>query len=150
MKTMLFLLGFVSALTAWAGDPPAQFSSTVRAGIPITPGERQVEFMFARRAAPVIALGKSDFVLGGPLVAGFRRLPYQADLSRGQKFLRLPIIRLFVPGPMENPPGGTGKYFAWRNEDSASAWTVAASRPAVSKGAGVRMEPVSALIQLHK
>ncbi len=150
MKTTVLLLCFVAAWTAWAGDPPAQFSSSVRPGIPITAGERQTDFIFAKRDAPVIALGKSDFVIGGPLIAGFRKLPPQEDLTRTQRFLRLPVIRLFVPGPEDKPPGGTGKYFAWRNEDSPLAWTVAASRPPVQKGADVRMEPDSALISLHK
>ena len=150
MKTTVLLLCFVAAWTAWAGDPSAQFSSSVRPGIPITAGERQTDFIFAKRDAPVIALGKSDFVISGPLIAGFRKLPPREDLTRTQRFLRLPIIRLFVPGPEDKPPGGTGKYFAWRNEDSPLPWTVAASRPVGAKGADVRMEPDSALISLHK
>jgi len=149
MKTTVFLLCFVSALTAWAGDPPARFNTNVRPGIPITPAERQLDFLFAKRDAPVIVLGKSDFVIGGPLIAGLRPMPHEQNLSVGRKFLRLPVIRLFVPGPMERPPG-TGKYFAWRNDDSAMSWTVAASRPVVQKGANMRMEPDSALISLHK
>ena len=134
MKTTIFLLCFVSALTAWAGDPPAQFSTNVRPGIPITPTERQLDFLFARRDPSVIVLGKSDFVLGGPLIAGLRKLPPREDLSRGQKFLRLPIIRLLVPGPMENPPGGTGKYFSWRSEECSLAWPQAANRPPIQQG----------------
>jgi hypothetical protein len=134
MKTEVFLLCFVSALTAVAGDPPSQFNATMSKAMPLTEAERQQNFLNAKRDAPVITLGKSDFVLGGPLVEGLRPLPHQDDLSRGQKFLRLPIIRLFVPGPMENPPGGTGKYFAWRNEQCAQAWPQAASRPPISKG----------------
>jgi hypothetical protein len=134
MKTTIFLLCFVSTMTAWAGDPPAQFSSSVRPGIPITQAERRVDFLFAKRDAPVIVLGKSDFVIGGPLIAGLRKLPPREDLSRGQKFLRLPIIRLLVPGPMENPPGGTGKYFAWRSEECSLSWPQAANRPAILKG----------------
>jgi hypothetical protein len=149
MKTAIFLLCLLSTPAAWAGDPPTQFSSSVRPGIPITQAERQMDFLFAKRDAPVIVLGKSDFVMGGPLIAGLRKLPREEGLSRGQKFLRLPIIRLFVPGPMERP-SGTGKYFAWRNDDCPMSWTVAASRPAVQRGANVRLEPDSALISLHK
>jgi len=151
MRTTVFLLCFVAAFTAAAGEPPAQFSSSVRPGIPITEGERQVDFIFAKRAAPVIALGKSDFVLSGPLVAGFRRLPPQENLTRAQRFLRLPIIRLFVPGPMERPPGGTGKYFAWRNDDSDLPWTLAASRPVGARWIDWKdARPDCSLISLHK
>jgi len=149
MKTTIFLLCFAAAWTAWAGDPPAQFSSSARPGIPISPAERQLDFLFAKRDASAIVLGKSDFVIGGPLIAGLRPMPHEENLSLGRKFLRLPVIRLFVPGPMDRPPG-TGRYFAWRNEDSAMSWTVAASRPVVQKGAGARLEPDSALISLHK
>jgi len=136
MKTTVFLFFFVSAFTALAADPAAQaqFNATVLKGIPLTEAERQKEFIEARRDAPVIALGKSDFVLSGPLVAGFRKLPPQPDLTRAQKFLRLPLIRLIVPGPMENPPGGTGKYFTWRSEQCAMAWPQAADRPPITKG----------------
>ena len=117
----------------------------------MTRAERQNEFLEARRDAPVITFGKSDIVLSGPLVAGLRKLPHEEGLSRAQKFLRLPVIRLFVPGPMEKPPGGTGKYFAWRNENSPLPWPVAASRPVGARGgADVRREPDSVLVQLHK
>jgi hypothetical protein len=136
MKTTVYLLCFVSALTAFGADPAtqAQFNATVLKGIPLTEAERQKEFIEARREPPVIALGKSDFVISGPLVAGFRKLPARQDLTRTQRFLRLPVIRLFVPGPMENPPGGTGKYFAWRSEQCAMAWPQAANRPPIEKG----------------
>jgi len=151
MKTTVFLLCFVSAFAAVAGDPPTQFSSSARTGIPITEGQRQVEFIFAKRDAPVIALGKSDFVLSGPLVAGFRKLPPQENLTRTQRFLRLPLIRLFVPGPMERPPGGTGKYFAWRNDNCDLPWTVAASRPVGARWTDWRnAQPDGMLIQLHR
>lgn len=152
MKTTVFLLCFASALTAFADNPPAQFNSTVvRPGIPITQAERQFDFLFAKRDAPVIALGKSDYVISGPLVTGLRKLPREDNLGLGRKFLRLPIIRLFVPGPMERPPGGTGKYFAWRNVDSPLPWTAAASRPVGARFMDWRnAEPDCSLIVLHK
>ena len=83
MKTTVFLLCFVSALTAFGADPAAQaqFNASVLKGIPLTEAERQKEFLEAKRDAPVIALGKSDFVFSGPLVAGFRRLPPASDLT---------------------------------------------------------------------
>jgi hypothetical protein len=150
MKTTVFLLCCAAAMTAFAADPPAQFSSSVRPGIPITPAERRMDFLLARRDAPVIVLGKSDIVISGPFVAGLRKLPREENLSVGRKFLRLPVIRLLVPGPMERPPGGTGKYFAWRNDECAFPWAVVASRPVAGSGAGGRWGPDSALIQFHK
>jgi hypothetical protein len=134
MKTKVFLLCFVSALTAFAADPPSLFTATMSKSMPLTEAERQKNFLEARRDHPVIALGKSDFVLSGPLVAGLRKLPPRENLTRTQRFLRLPVIRLFVPGPMENPPGGTGKYFAWRTSECSLPWTEAASRPPLARG----------------
>jgi len=133
MKTVVFLLCFGSVWVV-AADAQVQSDFSARQGIPITSVERREIFLEMRPHEPVIALGKSDIVIGGPLVAGLRKLPPQDGLSRGQKFLRLPIIRLFVPGPMEQPPGGTGRYFAWKSEQCALAWPQAANRPAIFKG----------------
>jgi hypothetical protein len=134
MKTILFLLCFASALTAFTAETNSQFKATTLKPIPLTKAERQQEFINAKRDHAVIALGKSDFVISGPLVQGFRRLPPEENLSRGRKFLRLPVIRLLVPGPMENPPGGTGKYFAWKSEQCSLPWVGAANRPPIEKG----------------
>ena len=134
MNAKLFLLCFVSALTAAAADPPAQFNSMVLKPLQITEAERLQSLLAPRRDIPVIAIGRSDFVFSGPLVQGFRRLPHEENLSRGQKFLRLPLIRLFVPGPMERPPETGGKYFAWRSDECSVPWVLAASRPPISKG----------------
>jgi hypothetical protein len=133
MKTRVFLLCFVSALTAYAADPPEQFNSTALKPLPLTEAQR-MQIFTAKRDPPVITLGKSGFNLSGSLVYGFRPLPPQEDLTRAQRFLRLPLIRLFVPGPMPRPPETGGRYFAWRNEESPLPWTRAASRPAIIKG----------------
>jgi hypothetical protein len=66
---------------------------------------------------PGISLGRSRVTLGGPLIQTFQRPRDWSDLSRGEKFLSLPIINLFVPQPMPRPPGGTGKYFKWGQSD---------------------------------
>ena len=148
MKTIVFLFCFGSVL-AFAADAWAQSDFSARQGIPMTEAERQRLFLEARRESPVITFGKSDFVIGGPLVAGLRKLPPQENLSRGQKFLRLPIIRLFVPGPMERP-SGTGRYFAWKNEDNPLPWPATASRPVAARGATTRVEADSCLVKLQK
>ena len=133
MNAKLFLLCFFSATAAFAADPSTQFNSTALPPIPLNDPWRWRGLLTEKHDSPTIALGKTDFSVNGPLVEGFRRLPHVDDLSRGQRFLRLPIIRLFVPGPMESPPG-TGKYFSWRNEDNHSAWALTASRPGIGKG----------------
>jgi hypothetical protein len=136
MNAKLFLLCFGSALTAYAADPPTQFHSTVMKPLPLTESERMQNFFTAKRDIPVIQLGKSDFVFSGPLVEGFRRLPHEENLSRTRRFLRLPVVRLFVPGPMERPPETGGKYFSWRTEECSLPWTGAgaASRPPIGQG----------------
>jgi hypothetical protein len=135
MNAKLFLLCFGSALTAYAADPPAQFNATVFKPLPHSESERWQNFITPRKDISVIAIGRSDFVFSGPLVQGFRRLPHEENLSRTRRFLRLPVIRLFVPGPMERPPEGGPKYFAWRSEQCSLAWPQAASRPEISKEA---------------
>src|SRR5882724_1470084 len=139
MNAKLFLLCFVSAWTASAADPPAQLNSTLRTPIQITESERFQALIAHTKANPsAIAIGRSDFVFSGPLVYGFRKLPHQENLTKAQKFLRLPVIRLFVPGPMPRPPETGGRYFAWRSE-SDLAWTTAASRPGIIRGPESRM-----------
>jgi hypothetical protein len=133
MNAKLFLLCFVSAATAFAADPPTQFNSTVLPPLPTYFSSRWGGPLTKKRDLPIIQLGRSDFVFSGPLVQGFRRLPHVDGLSRGQRFLRLPLIRLFVPQPMESPPEG-GKYFAWRNNECSLPWSMAASRSPIQKG----------------
>ena len=135
MNAKVFLLCFGSALTAYAADPPAQFNSSMLKPLPHSESERWQNFITPRKDVSVIAIGRSDFVFSGPLVSGFRRLPPEEGLSRTRRFLRLPVIRLFVPGPMERPPEGGPKYFAWRSEECSLDWSHAASRPEISKGA---------------
>jgi hypothetical protein len=135
MNAKIFLLCFGSALTTYASDPLTQFDSTKHDFISHDHVERFQNFITPRNDTPVIALGRSDFVFSGPLVLGFRRLPHEEGLSRTRRFLRLPVIRLFVPGPMERPPEGGPKYFAWRSEQCSLDWNHAASRPEISKGA---------------
>jgi hypothetical protein len=127
MKAKLFLLCFVSALTASAADLPSQFNSTVLPHMPYSDSARWESLLTPRRDIPVIVLGRSDFVFSGPLVEGFRKLPHVENLSRGQRFLRLPLVRLFVPKPMPVPTGG--KYFAWHSDECSLPWREAASRP---------------------
>ena len=72
-------------------------------------------------------LGKSDFIVSGPLVDTFRLSPRsREERTLGQKILDLPIINMFVPGPMPKPTR-QGKYFMWGERDVA--WTVQADRP---------------------
>jgi hypothetical protein len=132
MKTSLFLFCFVSTLTAFAADSPAQFNSTVVPRMPSGDSARWQSLLTQRPDVPVIALGRSDFVFSGPLVEGFRRLPHEEHLSRTRRFLRLPLIRLFVPRPMPWPDEG-GKYFAWRSDECSLPWPAAASRPEVTR-----------------
>ena len=131
-KAKLFLLCFVSALTASAADPPTQFNSTTLSHMPSSGSEHWQSLLTQKKDMSVIAVGRSDFVFSGPLVYGFRRLPHEENLSRTRRFLRLPIIRLFVPGPMPVPTQG-GKYFAWRSDECSLPWREAASRPEVTR-----------------
>lgn len=83
-----------------------------------------------RTNAAHITVGKSEFMVTGPLIETFRvARPSPDERSLGRKFLDLPIINLFVPGPMPpvGNPGVERKYFAWG--DRGVPWTVLADRP---------------------
>jgi hypothetical protein len=134
MKAKLLLLCCLSAMTARAGDPlTQQFQSshiTTLQPMPLSETLRLQSFMTPRHDRSVITIGRSDFALNGPFFEGLRPLPPDDNLSRGQQFLRLPVIRLLVPRP-EPTPSRTSRYFAWRN--CPDAWTVAASRPEITR-----------------
>ena len=84
-----------------------------------------------KRETPELRIGKSDYVVSGPLIQGLRRQRASADRSLGKKILGLPIVSWFVPQPMPSPPGG-GKYFRWGESDRP--WTAIASGAAPGSG----------------
>ncbi len=136
MNAKLILLCLLSASTALAADSPSLFDSTTTSmmkPIPLNGYSPWRSLLTQRHEPPHFMLGKSDFALNSPLIDGWRPLPHVEGLSRTQRFLRLPVIRLFVPGPMERP-SGAGKYFKWRDDDSDIPWSVASSRAGIMKG----------------
>ena len=155
MHAKLFLLCFVSAATAYAGDSPStQFKSSTTTPNSFDQSAQFQGFLTQKSEPSVLVIGRSDFTLQGPLVYGFRRLPHEDNLGLGQKFLRLPVIRLFVPGPMPIPPEGGPKYFAWKSEQYAHAWPVSASHQSIVRGAAGSLdeaagrEPAGTLLQI--
>jgi hypothetical protein len=101
------------------------------------------QFITMHNEPPRYELGKSGFNVGGPIVDGLRFHHYPAGRSLGQKILDLPIVRLFVPGPMPTPPEGSGPgYFAWRGQRTGRAY------PASGSGNYVDHEPTGVLISV--
>jgi len=117
------LLG-VAGVAAAQNEPSLLNTTTPEAQTPWNTNPKYWERVLREsKDSPVVKLGKSDYFISGPLVEGLRRHRSSPDLSRGQRFLRLPIVRLFVPLPMPSPPGG-GKYFLWG--ESSRPWTAIA------------------------
>lgn len=79
-----------------------------------------------RREAAVVPLGKTDYVVRGPLVDTFRVAPQSPGAGLGRRILHWPIISLFVPQPFPAPARG-GPYFAWGERDQP--WSMLAERP---------------------
>lgn len=98
--------------------------------------------------SPNLRIGKSDYVISGPLIDGIRKRRYSSDRSLGRKILGLPVVRLFVPQLMPYPPGG-GKYFRWG--ESNKPWTAIAH---AGGGAGadnpINHEPQATLISIGR
>jgi len=99
------------------------------------------------KESPVVKLGKSDYVISGPLVNGWgRRSP--PGLSLSKRMVRLPIVRLFVPDPMPTPPGG-GRYFLW--SASSRPWpAIAESAAAGDLSNPIRHEARTSLIAISR
>jgi hypothetical protein len=122
----LIALVFVSCLlTLKAQERPAQFDAS-KTTLPEWKTLRIEELMEPRPTR--LTLGKSDFVMSGALVETFRATPRPAgERTLAQKFLSLPIVNMFVPGPMPKAGSG-GKYFAWGEREES--WSVVSARPA--------------------
>jgi hypothetical protein len=91
------------------------------------------DLFLGRTNPPVLRLGRSDFTLSGPLIAGFGSSSASAsDRSLAQKILSFPVVRMLVPLPMAPPPASSGRYFAWGGEDRRPWTSVASGAPAES------------------
>ena len=130
MKTIAFMaLGFgFLTLAVQAQEKPSQLDAT-------TPKSQYLDWQDPEwwqrdwnREEMKLSVGKSDYVVQGPLVETFtvyRRSDSQ-DRSLGQKILNLPIVNLFVPQPIAKPTGREGKYLAWGQRDQP--WSTLADR----------------------
>jgi hypothetical protein len=66
---------------------------------------------------PRISLGRSEYVVSGPLVDAFRPpLRYSRERNLREKLLSIPILNIFIPAPMPKTTR-EGKYFAWGPRD---------------------------------
>jgi hypothetical protein len=126
-----FSIAFVSfALAMRAEEPPARlgaFAPTKTLDWDDPKWWNVMRDKSAAEASPGLKLGKSDYVLKGPLANTFRLVPRSSgERSLARKLLDLPIVNLFVPQPMPMLPHG-GKYFAWSESDRP--WSMIADRP---------------------
>jgi hypothetical protein len=94
-----------------------------------------------------VKLGKSDFVVRGPLVDGVRRQRSPGPRSLGKRLLGLPVVRLLVPQRIPAPPGG-GRYFAWGERDQSWSSFSAAAAPLGNTDNPIWKEPKTALISV--
>src|SRR5438046_2305242 len=148
-KSALLLCGLVIALTSSAEEPslrldagPSKWSLEPRVG---------EEVIIEKTEPASIPLGKTDFVVSGPVIEALRARAYKTERNLGQKILGLPIIRLFVPQRMPSPPTSGGSYFAWRGT-STRPWVETVSGGAGVPGATglVNHEPQTSLISLGR
>ena len=131
MRTKTLVIAFTGcALALRAQEPPASLGASTE--VKSTTTNPRWDAPVEQRPAP-LKLGKSDYVVSGPLVDTFRLKPRtQTERSLGRKILDLPIINMFVPAPWPKPTR-EGKYFAWGERDQPWATTVE-RRPAGPSG----------------
>ena len=99
--------------------------------------------------SPGLRVGKSSWVVQGPIIERMRRQRPSGGRSAGERLLGLPIVRLLVPQPTPPPPGG-GKYLRWGESDRP--WVVIAqgAAPGGSSGNPVTHEARSSLISFGR
>ena len=94
-----------------------------------------------------LRLGKSGWVAKGPVVDGLRRRRSMSDRSAGERFLGLPVVRLFVPQPAPLPPSG-GKYFSWGESDRPWVAIATGAAPGSASSNPVTHEARTSLISI--
>lgn len=77
-------------------------------------------------------IGRSDYVVEGPVFRSFRRPRNWSERTLGEKISSLPIVSLFVPQPMPVEQRSirdlrATDYFRWGNHDQP--WANIADRP---------------------
>ena len=148
---MIFPVLFGLAIASASAQAPASNYDSSRYGL--GPGQWNTSrsywdrILSEKEFVPEMRLGRSDFVVSGPLIQGLRRQRISSDASLGRKILALPVVNWFVPQRMPSPPGGTGGYFAWN--ESRNPWSVAtpAGAPGSAFNAAYR-EPAGTLISI--
>lgn len=132
MHTKTLVIVFTGcALALRAQEPPASLGASTEVK-PTTTTNPRWEVPVEQRLPP-LKLGKTDYIVSGPLVDTFRLKPrVQQERSLGRKILDLPIINMFVPEPWPKTTR-QGKYFAWGERDQPWATTVE-RRPAGPSG----------------
>jgi hypothetical protein len=150
-RTAALTLLLASAFVAIAGEAQREsdFAANINAPLKWNTDPAHWGRVISEQSKPsALRIGKDDFKVTGPLIDGLRSRRSAPDRSLGQKILGLPIVRLFVPTPMPNPPGG-GKYFRWGESDRP--W---ASIAEASGGAGadnpINHEPRNSLISIRR
>lgn len=120
-KPVVFFAALMMVVTtAPAGEEPSRYGvvGTPRAQTQWNTDPKYWEHVLREpKHMPDLKLGKSGYTVNGPLADGLRRRRSSPDLSLGKRILRLPVIRLFVPGMPDMPPAGGGKYFLWGESD---------------------------------
>ena len=113
----LTLLTFAAVAQAEDSSPKSGVATTANARTDWNTSPAHWErVLIEKRESQGLRIGKSGWALKGPIPEGIRRQRSTSDQSAGQRLLGLPIVRLFVPQPMDSPPGG-GKYFRWAESD---------------------------------
>jgi len=160
MKTKLLLAASLVVLTAiaHAGDSPTNSGVSVSTSTSSS-ANAQTEWntnpgywervLIQKRDSQDLQMGKSGWVLKGPIVEGLRRQRSTGDRSAGQRLLGLPIVRLLVPQPMPSPPGG-GKYFRWSDSDRPWVAIVEGAAPGSSSNNPVTHEARTTLVSIGR
>lgn len=155
MKTT-FLAGavlLISILRVCADDSNAPFATTASLMTSTNWNHSPAywdRILSQNRGRQDLRLGKSDYVVSGPIISSLRRQRSSADLSLGKRILRLPVVSWFVPLPMPQPPSGGGNYFR-RGEESELPWTaIAAGAAPGSHTIEMTHEARRSLISVHK
>jgi hypothetical protein len=115
---LLGLVGLVAlALALRAEEKPVSLNATVSK--PPLDWNDPRWWEIRDRETGGISLGKSEYVLRGPLVESFRRPARPAGERRWtRKILDLPVVNLLVPQPMPTAGGGPRRYLAWGESDA--------------------------------
>lgn len=133
MRNLLFTFVLLIVLPVLAEDrsPKIETSLTTDefSGSYTKDYRRKKNPIYRKSETGSLRIGKRRVPVSSPIIEGLIPRKSPPGSSLGKRLLNLPVVRLFVPQPIEEPPV-SGQYFYWRDSSSKPWASISSGMPA--------------------